>query len=158
VFIPDEVKEERAAYRRVQELAIRFAFTASDYENIMRKTEEMIGDRSYRKHVLSCVEKYDNPRKRVCCFLDALELPKLRRRYCRWHSIPLILADIENILLGLMILASIFATPFLPIIIGCLLHSYGKMYIDVIELLIAEILWLPITIKIYMKIGDRLGD
>jgi hypothetical protein len=124
----------------------------------MRRVEEVVGDRSYRRRVLSCIGKHGSPRKRFCCFLDALELPKLWRRYCRWHGIPLVIADIKNVLFGLTVLVGIFALPFLPILIAALLHVCGVMRIGAIELLVAEVMWIPIVIKIYMRVGDWFDD
>jgi hypothetical protein len=156
VFIPDEVKESIIACREVKRVALRYAISDSDYRDIITKVEEMIGDSNNRKRILNCIANYDSPRKRFCCLLDTLNLAKLKKKYCGLHCALLVLEDVMAVLMGLMFLAGIFAVPFLPIIIGVLLCSYGKICIEAIELLIAVILWVPIAIKIYMKIGDWL--
>jgi hypothetical protein len=156
VFIPDEVKESIIACREVKRVALHYAISDSDYRDIITKVEEMIGDSDNRKRILNCIANYDSPRKRFCCLLDTLNLAKLKKKYCRLRCALLVLEDVMAVLMGLLFLAGIFAIPFLPIIIGSLFCSYGKICIEATELLIAVILWVPIAFKIYMKIGDWL--
>jgi hypothetical protein len=54
-----------------------------DYAIILSRLAEVTWDNDFRKHIIDCIKKYSENKKRFCCVLYVLGLPRLSEKYCK---------------------------------------------------------------------------